>query len=175
MTISFWLGQRLHDFWMWPFNLVRDFPVRSGRLAGTVTRGLKAATLFLPDMGNAIRQKSINSWLGAIPGRYGRWLHLFIMQSFDLLGGPEIVEFLMHLITHTTPLTIAETDLITSILGWQGMRYQDVRVAQGGLLDLVFKYNGNLAYTTWHTVNLPRHYKGDKANHTRTNFAHPRP
>jgi hypothetical protein len=40
-------------------------------------------------------------------------------------------------------------------LGPSALRFQDVRVAQGGVLHLIFRRNGDRAFATFHTVNLP--------------------
>jgi hypothetical protein len=45
--------------------------------------------------------------------------------------------------------------VITAVLGPQPLRFSQVRVAQGGLLHLVFKVNGNLAFAIWRTICLP--------------------
>ena len=42
------------------------------------------------------------------------------------------------------------------IFGLNNLRYRDVRVAQGGILNLIFRYNGGLAFATWYTIHLPR-------------------
>jgi hypothetical protein len=47
------------------------------------------------------------------------------------------------------------------------MRFQDVRIAEGGLLQWVFRFNGNLAFTAWHTIFLPR----APVSHARQNLA----
>ena len=62
----------------------------------------------------------------------------------------------MHLGMHTTPLTAVELTAVQPIFGPNNLRYQDVRIAQGGILNLVFRYNGGLAFATWHTIHLPR-------------------
>ncbi len=157
MTILFyWLSERLRDFTMWPINLLRDFPLRSGRLLRTIWRGGKSLFFFVPEMGRAVRQGEGRAWLQRGNGRFANWLHQLLIQTFDLFGGPEIAQFFMHLFVRTTPLTGDEISLITSILGSNALRFGDVRVAEGGLWDLLFKLNGNLAFATWHTINLPR-------------------
>lgn len=164
MAIS-WISERLRDFMMWPLNLVRDFPVRSGRLFHTYRRGLRGIQRLLPEAQQAMRQGKLLWWVRRRGGQGAGWLHLFVVQLFDLLGGPELLQFLAHFFTVTMPLTAEERQMMVSILGPEGMRYRDVRVAQGGVLDLVFKYNGNLAFATWYTINLPRN-----GRHTRPNL-----
>jgi hypothetical protein len=89
------------------------------------------------------------------------------VQTFDLLGGPEIAQFFLRLISHTTSLTATEKTMIAAILGEGGMRYQEVYIAEGGGLNLIFRWNGNLAFTAWYTICLPQ----APANRTRTNRA----
>jgi hypothetical protein len=98
-------------------------------------------------------------------------MHQFVAQLFDMVGGPEIAQFVMHLITNTTPLNKQELAAITSLLGPDKMRYHEVRVAEGGLLDLIFKYNGNLAYTTWQTLHFPRKAVSQRPSHSRENLS----
>ena len=42
------------------------------------------------------------------------------------------------------------------MLGTSAIRYGAVRIAEGGLLGLIFKLNRRKAFTTFHTINLPR-------------------
>ncbi|MDX1417263.1 MAG: DUF4157 domain-containing protein [Candidatus Promineifilaceae bacterium] len=163
-SIFLWLGERLRDLLMWPINLVRDFPIRIARLLSTFLRAADAILFFLPEFLDAIRHKEIGSWLRFKAGRFFDWLHQFITNVLDLFGLPEILEFLMHLLTKTTPLNGDELATISTILGPNAMRFGDIRVVEGGVFDLVFKLNGNLAFATWHSINLPR-----TGRHTREN------
>ncbi|MCP4356481.1 MAG: DUF4157 domain-containing protein [Chloroflexi bacterium] len=147
-AVLFWLRERLRDVWLWPLNLVRNFGVRVGRIPPTIQR----KSLPTPFQGYGLLY----------------WLHLGIVQFFDLVGGPEIAQFFFHLITNTTPLTDEELKMASSVLGSEALRFQDVRIAEGGLLDIVFRFNGHLAFTSWYTVNLPRH---GRPAHTRQNKA----
>lgn len=154
-AVLYWLKERLHDAWLWPLNLVRDFPARSGRLARTLFQGGRGLLLgpiifwravqhqaLLPEMRHAVRQ-------------IGIWLHLLLVQLFDLAGGPEICQFVMHLGMHTTPLTAAELTEARALFGSNNLRYRDIRLAEGGILNLIFRYNGGLAFATWYTIHLP--------------------
>ncbi len=164
VVIFLWLGERLRDFFMWPTNLVRDFPIRIGRLINTLIRGLDAIFFIVPEFLDALRHRETTGWLRYKIGQFFDWLHQFLTQIFDLLGGPEILEFLIHLLTNTTPLSGDEVTIISAILGPEAMRYGDVRVVEGGLFDLIFKLNGNLAFATWHSINLPRTGRHTRAN-----------
>ncbi len=163
-AIFLWLGERLRDFFMWPTNLVRDFPIRIGHLFSTLVRGLDAILFIVPELLDALRNRETISLLRYKVGRFFDWLHQLLTQIFDLLGGPEILEFLIHLWTKTTPLSGDEVAMISAILGPDAMRYGDVRVVEGGLFDLIFKLNGNLAFATWHSINLPRTGRHTRAN-----------
>ena len=163
-SIFLWLGERLRDLFMWPINLVRDFPIRAGRLLRTLARGVDAILFFFPELFDAIRHRESGQWLRTKVGRFTDWLHQLLTQLFDLFGGPEIGEFLIHLTSKTTPLTGDEIGVISAILGPQAMRYGDVRVVEGGLFELIFRLNGNLGFATWHSINLPR-----TGRHTRQN------
>lgn len=154
-TVLYWLKERLRDAWLWPLNLVRDFPARSGRLAATFFAGGKTL-LLLPLFIWRVRHRQTfwqetRGWVGPM----SIWLHLFLVQLFDLVGGPEICQFVMHLGMHTTPLTAAEWAAAQTIFGPKNLRYHDVRVAHGGILNAIFRYNGGLAFATWYTIHLP--------------------
>src|SRR5690606_26737292 len=43
---------------------------------------------------------------------------------------------------------------------------QDVRIAEGGILPLIFRLNGARAFCTWHTIHLPR-----EGRHTREDLS----
>lgn len=74
---------------------------------------------------------------------------------FDRLRGPYIVERLWHLFTNVRSLTKAETEEASRVLDDHCVRYDSVRIAQGGFLRLVFRLNKHRAFTTFHTINLP--------------------
>lgn len=130
LTLFAWWRERAISLWLWPLNLVRDFLVRLGRINQT----LRTAVAHKPPLGHT--------------------LHLLIVQLFDLVGGPELAQVFLRLLAHTTPLTAAETAVMTNIIGVQ-LRFTDVRLATGGLSQWIFRYNGNLAFTAWHTIFLP--------------------
>jgi hypothetical protein len=165
-AVAHWIGERLRDAALWPVNFVRDLPLRLSRLLQTIWQGIMGIIFIWPQLFTAVQNRQLRPWLGQTVGQIAGWLHRLLTQTFDLLGGPEIGQFLMHLITRTTPLTGDEIATISSILGPKALRYEDVRVAEGGLFDFIFKLNGNLAFATWHTVNMPR-----QGHHTRANRA----
>lgn len=146
-----WVKERWRDVFLWPINMGRDGPRRLQRLAmaGGGRRGLIA---LLPEQE---------------PGR-GRTvrLHAFLALLFDLVGGPEIAQYVMHLFMETTPLSADEHGAIASVLGARAMRYEDVRIAEGGILPFIFGHNGGRAFCTWHTIHLPRTGAHTRADHS---------
>ena len=162
---AIWFRERFRDLFMWPINLVRDWPARTNRLKQTAWQGGRSCLMFIPYLIKAKQENKLTGWIYQRPGQVASWLHLFTSQLFDVMGGPEIAQFLMHLITNTTPLTKDEIAMITQVLGPQSLRFSEIRIAEGGLFDLIFKVNGNLAFATWHTICLPR-----TGNHTRANL-----
>ncbi|MCI0396957.1 MAG: DUF4157 domain-containing protein [Chloroflexi bacterium] len=120
-------------------NLARDFSRRAGRLAGTVATPPAAGR----------------------PASVAAWLHALLCRFFDLAGGPEVAQFFIRLVTHTSPLTEVEIAAAAAVLGLGAVRYRQVRVAEGGVWRLAFKLNKNRAFATWHTVNLPPGRRSD--------------
>lgn len=160
-----WLAERLRDASLWPINLLRDFPVRVGRLAHTGRRGIYGIVFFFPGAWQATQNKEFSRWLHDRGSHLVNWLHHLITHLFDLGGGPELGQFFMHIFARSTPLTSAEISIISSVLGADSLRFGDVRVVEGGIFDWIFKLNGNLAFATWHSINLPR-----TGRHTRQNL-----
>ena len=85
----------------------------------------------------------------------GLWAAVLASRLFDLAGGPELAELVLHIVTHSTPLTAGERAAGAEILGAHALRWDEVRVAQGGLLNLIFRRNGGRAFAAWHTICLP--------------------
>lgn len=146
-----WIGERWRDFSLWPRNLLRDLPRRLQRLA-QARSGMHSAIALLPAHG-ARRGRAV---------RFHSWLAFL----FDALGGPEIAQYLMHLFMVTTPLSAHEREAIVSVLGPSAMRYEDVRIAEGGILPFIFRRNGGRAFCTWHTIHLQR-----EGRHTRQDLS----
>ena len=160
-----WVKERGHDMVMWPLNLLRDGKKRSDRLRQTLGEGRVSVFHYAMETIESVKAGSLAECLLHQSGQLVYWWYRLLIQVFDIVGGPELCQFLMHLITHTTPLTAAERLMIEEVLGLNAMRYQDVRVAEGGLMDWIFRWNGNLAFTTWHTVNFPRNGRHTRHNH----------
>lgn len=147
---SDWLGQRLHDAAMWPLNLLRDLPRRIGRLVGVLT----TPPIVPVPHGAGGRGGSRTAPTERAAVMF--WLHSLLCYVFDVMGGPEIAQFGLRLVTQTEPLTAAETAAAQAVLGPRALRYGDVRLAHDGVLTWVFRLNGNRAFTAWHTVAMPR-------------------
>lgn len=137
-----WLGERWRDLQRWQQMLVGALPRRVLRLATVVAERSPAPE---QDGEQAIHQ---------LPPVAERLHHLF-SSLFDLLGGPEAIQFVMHLGMRVTPLTAVEIAAIASVLGPDAIEFKEVRVAEGGILALVFRLNGGRAFATWHTMHLP--------------------
>lgn len=150
--ILYWFTERLRDLVRWPLNLIRDLPVRSKRIVVTFWVGLFGLSKFVTGQ-SVKREGAIN---GRVEGAFF-WLHRLLNELFDLVGGPEIGEIFFRMIAHSTPLTDEEKQKVVQVFGEDGLRFSDVRITQGGLLErIIFRYNGNLAFATWHTVHLPQ-------------------
>ena len=78
----------------------------------------------------------------------------WIFKIFDLFHGPRIFEVVWHLLTGISKLRQDEKDAAHRVLG-KNVRYSAVRVAEGRILRLIFRLNGNRAFTLFHTLNLP--------------------
>ncbi|MFZ0545335.1 MAG: hypothetical protein WAM60_07850 [Candidatus Promineifilaceae bacterium] len=83
------------------------------------------------------------------------WLHHLACCLFDLLGGPELSQLVIHALTDTRLLTAQEIEAASAVLGKTAIPYERIRIAQGGILIYAFQKNKNRAFTTWHTINMP--------------------
>ena len=78
-----------------------------------------------------------------------------VFKILDLLQLPKILEFLLRLLTRTSELNAEELEAAGRVLGPEAVKYPKVRIAEGGVMALVFKINGDRATTLFHTINLP--------------------
>ena len=164
-----WIGGRLHDAAQWVINLVRDLPARLVRLGQTIFDGLVGVVSFLPEAIQALASGGISgfaSWLWRKAKVGGAWVLRLLSRIFDVLGGPELTEFIIRAISHATPLTSEEKGAAQSVLGSDAIRWDEVRIANGGLLGIIFSLNGGRAFATFHTINLP-----SEGEHGRSNLA----
>lgn len=80
----------------------------------------------------------------------------WIFKILDFLRVPPLLETVWHLLTGVSRLTEQEKNAAISVLGANSISYAKVRVAQGRILNIVFKFNGKRAFTTFHTINLTK-------------------
>lgn len=88
----------------------------------------------------------------------------WIFKAFDVLKVPRLFEFTWRLLTRASPLTLTEIDTASAVLGREAIQYRNVRVAQGGLLRVIFKLNRARAFVTFHTINLPSSGRSSRLN-----------
>jgi len=113
---------------------------------------------FLPQAIAAIAQGGMGGlvhflWERAKAG--GAWILTAVSRLFDLIGGPELAEFVMHAFSKTTLLTPDEITAGEEVLDTGAIRWDQVRVAEGGFLNAVFALNKGRAFTSFHTINIP--------------------
>jgi hypothetical protein len=161
-----WAGDRLHDAGTWIVNLVRDLPGRLVRLGQTVVDGLAGAMQLIPEAIDALKRGGLNElgrWVVDKLVAGAAWAGTLLSRIFDLVGGPELLEFVEHILVGTaTRLSGPEIAAAQSVLGPSAVRWGDVRIGESGpLLDLIFSVNEGRAFTTWHTIMMPR---GERAN-----------
>ena len=153
-----WVGERIHDVANWAFNLIRDLPARLYRLGQTIVEGLAGVVMFIPRAIGALRSggiKGFASWLWDQAKSAGSWVLTLVSRVLDVLGGPELAEFILHLLSRSRPLTAAERSAAQEVLGRGAIRWNEVRVDEGGILTIIFHFNKGRAFTTFHTINLP--------------------
>jgi hypothetical protein len=96
----------------------------------------------------------------------GSWLGGALAGIVDFLRLPVLLEPLVRAVTRATPLAAAELAAGKEMLGEDALRWEKVRIARGGLLRFVFRWNGGRAFTLWHTINLP-----ESGGHSRANLS----
>jgi hypothetical protein len=80
----------------------------------------------------------------------------WIFKILDILRIPGLLEIIWRLLTRVTILTQLEKNAAMSVLGANSISYATVRVAQDRILNVIFRFNDNRAFTTFHTINLPK-------------------
>ena len=138
LSVMLWLSAAARDALLWPRNLLRDLPARVARLGQAL-----GAMRYPPGAERLFRR------------RLAARMHRIVVALFDLVGGPEIAQFFLRRAVQTSPLRPEERAAIASVLGPEAIRYDQVRVAEAGVLRQVFARNGNRAFCAWHTICLP--------------------
>jgi len=152
-----WVFARLGDAGEWLLNLFRDLPGRLLRFGKAIADGLVGLVTFIPEAIGALIHGGIAgfaSWIWAKAKSGAAWVGTLISRLFDLIGGPELVEFVLHVVSNATPLSNTERTAAQSVLGANALRWDEVRIDQGGVLGLVFKLNQGRAFTTFHSINM---------------------
>ncbi len=162
-----WTGERFRDLGQWVVNLFRDLPERLARFGEAIVDGLRGVVTFIPEAIGALARGGIRgfaSWLWERVRAGAAWVLTVVARVFDLVGGPELIEFIDHLVAGASPLTAAERAAGQSVLGANAIRWDNVRIAEGGLLALIFRLNSGRAFTTFHTINMPASGYGSRAD-----------
>jgi hypothetical protein len=83
-------------------------------------------------------------------------------RLLDIIRLPPVIEKIWHLLTSVSILKSSELSAAASVLGANAINYDKVRVAEGRILSIVFKFNRNRAFTLFHTINFPRKSRGSR-------------
>jgi hypothetical protein len=152
-----WVADRIEDAATWLSTLVRYLPVRVARFFITLGVGLLALVKFAPSAARIARRDrtQVRSFVAGCSRRGAMRLVQFLLEVLDLLGTPEVFAFVWRILTRTSPLLGAEIEAAALVLGPGAVRFQDIRIAQGGVLRWIFARNGQRAFATFHTINLP--------------------
>jgi hypothetical protein len=78
-----------------------------------------------------------------------------LCKFIDIIRLPLVVEKIWHLLTSVSLLKSSELAAAASVLGAGAISYNKVRVGERRLLTIIFKFNGNRAFTLFHTINFP--------------------
>lgn len=147
------------DMIMYVFNALRDLPARLARVGKSLIDGLVGSVKLIPEAIGALVSgglRGLGNWLLAKAKSGAVWVGTLVSRLLDLVGGPEAAELILHLLTaSTTPLSSTERGAAASVLGPGAVRWNDVRVNEGGLLQIIFHFNKDRAFTTFHTINIP--------------------
>ena len=152
-----WCADRIEDAAGWLANLVRYLPARAVRVVMTLVTGIVAIFRFGPSTVKIARVDGHHTrpFVRACARRGGIRTVRFGLEALDIIGMPELFAFVWRLVTRTSPLTGPEIAAASSVLGPNAVRYQDIRVAQGGVLRWIFARNQQRGFATFHTINLP--------------------
>jgi hypothetical protein len=161
-----WVADRIEDGGAWLATFIRYLPARLFRILMTLYAAATGTVKLAPGAMRAARpgKGEVRPFLDGCARRGAFRTVQFLLEVLDLIGLPEIFAFLWRMATRVSPLTGEEIAAASLVLGPRALRYQDVRVAEGGALRWIFKRNGNRAFATFHTVNLPETGHHQRAN-----------
>ncbi|NLT28479.1 MAG: hypothetical protein GXX97_05370, partial [Dehalococcoidales bacterium] len=74
-----------------------------------------------------------------------------VCRFLDIIRAPSVLEKIWHLLTSVSVLRSSELSAASSVLGANAISYESVRVAEGRILSVIFKFNRNRAFTLFHT------------------------
>jgi hypothetical protein len=77
---------------------------------------------------------------------------VWFFRGIDLVHKP--IEKFLHILTNISRLSEKEIEAASKVLGADSIRYDAVRVAEGRLLRLIFRFNGQRPFVTFHTINF---------------------
>ena len=162
-----WLADRIEDAGGWLASVIRYLPRRVARIVRTLGTGAVATATLLPSGVRIARRggrQHVRPFLRASSRRGAIRAVQIVLETLDLVGVPEIFAFVWRIATHTSALRGEEIALAASVLGPGAVRYQDIRVAQGGVLRWIFARNGQRAFATFHIINLPEEGHQQRSN-----------
>jgi hypothetical protein len=152
-----WVYARFGDAAHWLVDLFKNLPERLMRFGKAIAEGLAGVASFIPEAIGALIHGGISGfgrWLWEKAKSGAAWVGKLVSRVFDLIGGPELVEFVLHVVSNATPLSSTERAAAQSVLGTNALSWDEVRIDQGGLLGLIFKFNQGRAFTTFHSINM---------------------
>jgi hypothetical protein len=153
-----WVADRARDAGNWVLNLVRDLPDRLRRLGQTIVDGLAGVLSAIPDAIGALTSGGLAGfahWAWERVKSGAAWALTLVSRVLDVVGGPEAAEFVLHLLSHSKPLSGDQVTAAQSVLGASAIRWNDIRIDEGGILEIIFSLNNRRAFTTFHTINMP--------------------
>ncbi len=80
----------------------------------------------------------------------------YLFRILDLTRAVRIFEPIWRLLAFAGRLSELETSTARLVFGESTIRYGAVRIAEDGILPLVFRINKNRPFTLFHTINFPR-------------------
>jgi len=89
----------------------------------------------------------------------------YFFRGIDFVYKP--IEKFWHIFTNVSRLSENEIEAASKALGADSIRYDAVRVAEGRLLRLIFRFNRRRPFVTFHTINFHKP-RDNSSEHLRT-------